>query len=178
MRAIATSALLLAAACGSHPAPAPVSAAAPAAGSAAEASSAPAPAPFSEAASASAAASTTSPPVAAAPPPPPPTGGVVLVGEIVAPKGFNPNPVVKAMKPRMLDCFNKARATNPELHGRLTLHVQVNEAGKVLTVDGDPSGKAYDPALVGCIGDAMKANAHFPKPGGMATINVPLVFHR
>jgi|GEM_PF-1622229 len=176
--ALSLSPLVLAAACGSHPAPPPASATGPAASAPASTGAPSATAPEAAPASASTAAGATPPAVGAAPPPAPPTGGVVLVGQIIAPKGFDPNPVVDAMKPRMLECFNEARATNPDLHGKLTLHVQVNEAGKVLSVDADQGGRAYDPALVACIDDAMKARAHFPKPGGMATINVPLVFHR
>ena len=99
------------------------------------------------------------------------------MGDIMAPKGFNPKPVVDSMTPKLLDCYNQARASNPELRGKLTLHIQVNEAGAVLSVDADQSDKAYDPTLVSCINDTMKASAHFPKPGGMATVNAPLVFH-
>jgi hypothetical protein len=105
-----------------------------------------------------------------------PTGGSVLVGDIAAPKGFNPKPTVDAFRPQLVDCYNKARASHPDLHGKLTLHIQVNEAGAVLSVDADPGGHAFDPSLVSCISDAMKAGAHFPKPGGTAIVNAPLVF--
>jgi hypothetical protein len=100
----------------------------------------------------------------------------VLVGDIVAPKGFDPKPTIDAFKPQLLDCYNQARASNPALHGKVALKIQINEAGAVNGVDAEPGGKPVDPALLACIGDAMKARAHFPKPGGMATVTAPLVF--
>ncbi|HEY8039125.1 MAG TPA: AgmX/PglI C-terminal domain-containing protein, partial [Polyangiaceae bacterium] len=116
------------------------------------------------------------PPVTTTAPPPVPTGGAVLIGEINAPKGFNPRSTVEALSGQLVDCYNKARAGKPDLRGKLTLQINVNEAGAVLSVDAAPGGHANDPALVSCIEGAMKAGAHFPKPGGMATVNAPLVF--
>jgi hypothetical protein len=116
----------------------------------------------------------------AAPAPSPgpiPTGGAVLVGDINAPKSFNPKPTVESMKPQLVDCYNKARAVHPDLRGKITLQIQVNEGGAVLSVDAAPGGHANDPTLVACINDAMKAGAHFPKPGGTAVVSAPLVFH-
>jgi hypothetical protein len=110
-------------------------------------------------------------------PPPVPTGGVVLVGDINAPKGFDPKPVIEGFKPQLVDCYDKARATHPDLRGKVTLQIQINEAGAVLGVDAAPGGHANDPALVACIADAMKAGARFPKPKGTAIVNAPLVFH-
>jgi hypothetical protein len=102
----------------------------------------------------------------------------VLVGDINAPKNFNPKPTILKMQQQLVDCFNQARATNPDLRGKLTLRITVNEAGVVNGVEADPSagGHANDPALVSCIESAMKAGAHFPKPGGTATVVAPLVF--
>jgi hypothetical protein len=105
-----------------------------------------------------------------------PTGGSVLIGEINAPKSFNPRPIVEALSGQLVDCYNKARAADPDLRGKVTLQINVNEAGAVLSVDAAPGGHANSPSLVMCIGDVMKASAHFPKPGGMATVNTPLVF--
>jgi len=107
---------------------------------------------------------------------PVPTGGSVLIGEINAPKTFNPRPTVEALSSQLVDCYNKARAADPDLRGKVTLQINVNEAGAVLSVDAAPGGHANSPSLVMCIGDVMKASAHFPKPGGMATVNAPLVF--
>jgi hypothetical protein len=100
----------------------------------------------------------------------------VLVGDINAPKGFNPKPGIETMKPQLVDCFNKARAARPDLRGKVTLRIQVNEGGGVLSVEAAPGGHANDPALIACIDEAMKAGAHFPKPGGTATVVAPLVF--
>jgi hypothetical protein len=107
---------------------------------------------------------------------PVPTGGSVLVGEINAPKSFNPRPTLEALSTQLVDCYNKARAADAALRGKVTLQINVNEAGAVLSVDAAPGGHANSPSLVMCINDLMKASAHFPKPGGMATVNAPLVF--
>lgn len=109
---------------------------------------------------------------------PVPTGGSVLVGDINAPKGFDPKPTIVKMQQQLVDCFNQARAAHPELRGKVTLRITVNEAGAVNAVESDPSagGHANDPALVSCIEDAMKQGAHFPKPKGTATVVAPLVF--
>ena len=105
-----------------------------------------------------------------------PTGGVVSIGQIVAPKSFDPNPVLLTMKPKLIECYNKARASNPTLRGKLKLTVQVKDSGTVTNVEGDPGDPAFDPTLVVCLGDALRTTT-FPSPGGTATITVPLVFH-
>jgi hypothetical protein len=115
-------------------------------------------------------------PAASVAPGPVPTGGSVLIGEINAPKSFNPRPTVEALSSQLVDCYNKARGADPALRGKVTLQINVNEAGAVLSVDAAPGGHANSPSLVMCINDLMKASAHFPKPGGMATVNAPLVF--
>ena len=99
-----------------------------------------------------------------------------MVGDINAPKNFDPKPTVEAFKPRLVECYNRARATKPDLRGKVTLQIQVNEGGAVLSVDAAPGGHANDPTLIACINDAMKAGAHFPKPGGTAIVAAPLVF--
>jgi hypothetical protein len=107
---------------------------------------------------------------------PAPSGGVVSLGQVVAPPDFDPNAALVAMKPQFLDCYNKARATNPTLHGKIKLKIQVSPMGTVTGVDADPADPAYDPSLIVCLGDAMKA-ASFPKRGsGTATIFAPMVF--
>jgi hypothetical protein len=102
----------------------------------------------------------------------------VLVGDINAPKGFDPKPTVVKMQQQLVDCFNQARASHPELRGKVTLRITVNEAGAVNSVEADPNagGHASDPALVSCIESAMKQSAHFPKPAGTAIVSAPLVF--
>ncbi|HEX8796607.1 MAG TPA: AgmX/PglI C-terminal domain-containing protein [Polyangiaceae bacterium] len=111
-------------------------------------------------------------------PGPVPTGGSVLIGDINAPKGFNPKPTIVKMQQQLVDCFNQARAAHPDLRGKVTLRINVNETGAVNGVEADPAagGHANDPTLVSCISDAMTRSAHFPKPGGMATVVAPLVF--
>jgi hypothetical protein len=100
---------------------------------------------------------------------------VVSLGQVIAPKHFDPNAVLLSLKPQFLDCYNKARASNPTLHGRLGLKIVVQETGAVASVDADPGDTAYDPTLIVCLGDAFKSSK-FPSPGGMATIMVPMIF--
>lgn len=88
---------------------------------------------------------------------------------------FDPKPTLDAAKHNLLACYDKARQANPGLRGKLKLVITVNEAGAVTRVDGETGAPAYDPTLIACIGEALKA-AHFPKPPGLATVTAPLVF--
>ena len=107
---------------------------------------------------------------------PPPTGGAVLVGDIIAPKGFDPKATLEGMKDAMVGCYNKSRAADPKLAGKLTLKITIGEGGAVQAVEATPGGHANTPDLVACLGDAMRA-VRFPKPGGTAIVTAPLVFH-
>jgi TonB family protein len=109
------------------------------------------------------------------PPPPPLTGGSLLIGDIVSPKSFDPKSTLVSLEPQFIACYNQARATTLGLRGKVKLLIHVNEGGTCVGVDAEPGGSANDPGLVACLGDAMKA-AHFPKPGGSATVIAPLVF--
>lgn len=102
-------------------------------------------------------------------------GGSVLIGEIAAPKKFNPAPTMAALQPDLLGCYRKARAAVPTLRGKLKLRVIVNETGAAQSIAAEPGGGANNPALVSCLGDAIKT-ASFPKPGGTAILIVPLLF--
>jgi hypothetical protein len=166
--------MLMMAACGSKPAmpvatsgTSDVASAAPSASSVAP--SAPASVP-TEASSAVPPASTS------APVGPVPTGGSVMIGDIMGPPNFDPKPTLVALKPKLVDCFNQARAGNPSLHGKITMRILVNEAGTGMSAEADPGAPAYDPALVKCVDGVIKAGVKFPKPGGMATISAPFVF--
>jgi hypothetical protein len=101
--------------------------------------------------------------------------GSVLIGEIAAPKRFNPGPTLAGLVPDLLTCYRRVRATVPSLRGKLKLRVIVSEAGVLQSVAAEPGGSANDPALVSCLADALKG-ATFPKPAGTAIIVVPLVF--
>jgi hypothetical protein len=122
-------------------------------------------------------------PVASAPTPPAPaptpaaplTPGVVIVGEIIGPPKFDPKAALTTLKPDLLRCYNETRTLIPALRGKLTLTVKINDTGAVTSTEARAGGQANDPGLVACIGDAMKG-ATFPRPGGSATMTVPLVF--
>lgn len=103
------------------------------------------------------------------------TGGSVLIGEIAAPKKFNPGPTLAGLVPDLLTCYRKVRGSVPTLRGKLSLRVVVSETGAAQGVAAEAGGRANDPMLVSCIGEALKG-ATFPKPGGTAIIVVPLVF--
>jgi hypothetical protein len=105
-------------------------------------------------------------------------GGSVLVGEIPKIKSFDPKATLEELKPELLACYQQARATNPNLHGKLKLRIVLNEAGRVLGVDAEPDGPANAATLVGCIRDSLEAKAQFSNPGGSATVIAPLVFRR
>jgi hypothetical protein len=115
-----------------------------------------------------------SPPTGAEPSPTD-TSGSVLIGEIAAPKAFNPAPTLAGLVPDFLTCYRKVRATVPSLRGKLKLRVVVSEAGATQNVAAEAGGSANNPAMVSCLGDALKG-ATFPKPAGTAIIIVPLVF--
>jgi hypothetical protein len=163
--------LLLTASCA---AAAPAAAPAPADSASPAPSTATSSAPAASSSAVAAAATDSTPP--APPAGPVPIGGSVLVGDINAPPHFDPKPTIVALKPKLLECFNQARASNPSLHGKLTVRIQVNEAGAALSADADPGSNAYDPGLVKCIDGVVKDGVKFPKPGGMATVAAPLVF--
>jgi hypothetical protein len=155
---------------------APASAPAPAAAPASD--SAPLPASASAASSASTTAPASAPAAASAatPAPPPATGGSVLIGDIAGTKKFDPKAAVTGLQQPMLDCYNKARGAKPALHGKLKLRVVVNDTGTAVNVTPDPADElGKDETLVTCLSDALHT-AHFPKPGGMATVTVPLLF--
>jgi hypothetical protein len=99
----------------------------------------------------------------------------VLIGDIVAPPGFDPKATLDAAKSQLLACYNESRATNPALRGKLRLRINVNEGGTAVSIDAEPGGSANDPGLIACIGEALKG-LRFPKPGGTAIVTAPLVF--
>jgi hypothetical protein len=103
------------------------------------------------------------------------TSGSVLIGEIAAPKAFNPAPTLAGLVPDLLTCYRRVRVAVPSLRGKLKLRVIVSEAGAVQNVAAEPGGNANQPAMVSCLADALKG-ASFPKPAGTAIIVVPMVF--
>jgi hypothetical protein len=103
--------------------------------------------------------------------------GIVNVGDVIGPPHFDANTTLTELKPALLRCYNETRTLIPDLHGKLTLRLRLNETGAVTSTEANAGGRANDPGLLACIGDAMKATT-FPKPGGTATITVPLVFRR
>src|SRR5271170_2851098 len=116
--------LLAVAACASAPA------AVPSAPDTAPSASAPAVSSVAPSATDAAASASTAPP-----PGPVPVGGSVLVGDINAPPTFDPKPTIVALEPKLLDCYNQARAGNPSLHGKITVRIVVNEAGAGLSAE-------------------------------------------
>jgi len=114
---------------------------------------------------------------ASAAPSPPMTPGSVSIGEIAGPPSWDPKPTLESLKPALLQCDSEARLLTPALHGKLALEVHVNASGAVTGAEAKPGGSANEPGLVGCVGDALKTAA-FPKPGGLATVTVPLVFRQ
>jgi hypothetical protein len=108
-------------------------------------------------------------------PPPPATGGSILIGDIASAKSFDPKATLLSIQQQLLDCYNKARGANAELRGKLKLRLVVNDAGTVVNADAEPGGLSAEEGLVSCLGGVARAT-HFPKPGGMATVTVPMLF--
>ncbi len=117
----------------------------------------------------------TSTPTPTSAPPPPATGGSVVFGDIASAKSFDPKPAVASLQQQFLDCYNKSRGANPELRGKLRLRMVVNDTGTVVNVQPEEGGLSTETALIACLTDAAKSG-HFPKPGGMATVTVPMLF--
>ncbi len=110
------------------------------------------------------------------PPPPPATGGSIMIADIASAKSFDPKATVVSIQQKLLDCYNKARGADPDLHGKIRLRMVVNQSGTVVNVTPEPADPlAKNDTLVSCINDVMTATK-FPKPGGMATVGVPLLF--
>jgi hypothetical protein len=76
--------------------------------------------------------------------------------------------------PKFRDCYATALKTNASLRGKMLVRFVANEAGKVTTVE-EASSTTKDPALFACIKGVLTSTA-FPKPGGMATVTLPLKF--
>jgi hypothetical protein len=83
--------------------------------------------------------------------------------------------VVKAMavgQPLFLRCFARARRVDPTLDAsKVHLHLEVNEAGKVVAVHSDTEA----PAFASCLA-AVARGLPFPAPGRPAVVDLPLMF--
>jgi len=78
--------------------------------------------------------------------------------------------------PKFQQCYADAAKKNPNLRGKMLVRFVVNEAG-VLTNVEEASSTTKDPALFACIKSAISAIT-FPKPGGVATVTLPLKFRQ
>jgi hypothetical protein len=101
--------------------------------------------------------------------------GEVLLGEIEAPKQFNPKPTLEGLKSKFEGCFKTALALDASVHGRLKVRFVVEESGKVSSSEDAGGSSLKDTTLIACVNDAIKT-ATFPKPGGTATVMFPLSF--
>ncbi|MDP9033383.1 MAG: hypothetical protein M3O50_01130 [Myxococcota bacterium] len=101
--------------------------------------------------------------------------GTVVIGKIASPEGFDAEGAIRSLKPELIACYESAGAMTRPPRLKLTLRIEVNEAGAVVRTEVEPGGAAEDPALVACLGSAV-AHTQFPKPGGRATIVAPLAF--
>lgn len=103
--------------------------------------------------------------IASVPPPAPPAPAITLPDEVV----------VKAMdvgRQAFLRCWERAqRGDPPPAAGKVRLHLEIDERGRVTAASSDSDA----PALSSCL--AMVARRlPFPAPGGPAVVEVPLVF--
>ena len=130
---------------------------------------------------AAASAATDAPPsVSAAPSPSSPSNarkaaGEVLLGDIEAPKQFNPKPTLEGLKSQFEGCYKSALGRDASIHGRLKVRFVVEESGKVSLSEDAGNSSLKDAPLIACVNDSLKGAA-FPKPGGTATVTFPLSF--
>ena len=101
--------------------------------------------------------------------------GEVLLGDIEAPKQFNPKPTLEGLKSQFESCYKSALGRDASIHGRLKVRFIVEESGKVSLSEDAGSSSLKDAPLIACVNDALKGAA-FPKPGGTATVTFPLSF--
>jgi TonB family protein len=97
------------------------------------------------------------------------------MGEVVSPANFNVTSTLNDLVlPQLTSCYTDALAATPGLHGKMLVSFNVSEQG-VVTSATETKSTTNNPALFACIQAALIATT-FPKPGGTATVNVPLVF--
>lgn len=106
--------------------------------------------------------------VTTAPPPPPARTAILL------PEGV----VVHALdgaRPAFVRCFARARDLDPTL-GKLkvSLHLDVDDTGRVTGALADADTRAATPRLAGCLAIVARG-LQFPAPGQPAVVDVPLL---
>ncbi len=98
-----------------------------------------------------------------------------MFGDIASAKSFDPKATLNGLQDQLLACYNKERGAKPELRGKLRMRAIVNQAGAVVNAEPEEGGLSKETGLVDCVTVTLKA-ATFPKPGGMATVSIPLLF--
>jgi TonB family protein len=100
---------------------------------------------------------------------------IVRIGDVASPPNFDVTGTLRELVlPQLTSCYSDALAASPGLHGKMVLSFEVNEQG-VVTSATELKSTTNSPSLFACIKAAVIATA-FTKPGGTATVNVPLVF--
>ncbi len=83
--------------------------------------------------------------------------------------------VVRSNQPAFEACYERARAADPLLQGRVTVRFLIDRNGSV-TSASDGGSNVNNPALVRCVLRAFHG-LNFPKPeGGAVTVVYPLMF--
>jgi hypothetical protein len=83
--------------------------------------------------------------------------------------------VVRESFARFRDCYEKALAKTPDLHGRIAVKFVIDRGGAVATAADDRSDLP-DPAVVACVVREF-GSLQFPRPrGGMLTVFYPIQF--
>ena len=98
----------------------------------------------------------------------------VTLGEIFGPATFDVKTTLTKAIPDFRSCYVASLRASPGLHGKMTVSFVADESGKVTRVDPVKS-TTNDPPLFECVKRVLLATT-FPKPGGIATVTVPLKF--
>jgi TonB family protein len=97
------------------------------------------------------------------------------MGDVASPPSFDVTTTLRDLVlPQITSCYLDAVAASPGLHGKMLVSFDVNNQGTV-TSAMETKSTVNSPTLSACIKSALLATV-FPKPGGTATVNVPLVF--
>jgi hypothetical protein len=76
--------------------------------------------------------------------------------------------------PKLRECYLTALKGAPALRGKMMVRFVANESGKITNIE-EAASTTQNPALFDCVKGIIAA-IPFPKPGGTATVMLPIKF--
>jgi hypothetical protein len=73
-------------------------------------------------------------------------------------------------------CYDKGRATQPDLAGRVVLRFRIDASGNVTSAESTSRTTLPSPSVVGCVASAIKSIVFPQMRGGLVVDNYPIVF--